>query len=117
MQPTELHPFATLLMGLGETYGKTLSPAAIEIYWRALCAYPLDAVKAAIDSHVNNPDTGQYWPKPADLLRQLGGGTTQDRAARAWAKVERELRRMGAYASVVFDDPVIMIALADLGFE
>ena len=107
--------FFTLLVGVAELYGRTFSEAALALYWAALAAYSLEAIERAIAAHLHNPDTGQYCPKPADIVRYLDGGPTQDRAARAWAKVERELRRVGAYASVVFDDPVIMMTVADLG--
>jgi hypothetical protein len=114
MQPPDVDRFSKLLLGVSELYGRTLSEAAIGLYWQALSAYAIEVVERAFATYVTHPDSGQYWPKPADILRHLGGGTTQDRAARAWAKVERELRRVGAYASVVFDDPVIMMTLADL---
>jgi hypothetical protein len=115
MQPADVERFSKLLLGVSELYGRTLSEAAIGLYWKALSAYAIEAVERAFASYVTQPDSGQYWPKPADIIRHLGGGTTQDQATRAWAKVERELRRVGAYASVVFDDPVIMLTVADLG--
>jgi hypothetical protein len=61
-----------------------------------------------------SPDSGQFMPKPADLIRMLGG-TSLDAAMQAWAKVERAIRRVGGHESVVFDDPVIHRCIEDMG--
>lgn len=115
MTLAEKPQFLTALVGMAEVYGRDLSPAALECYWLAVEPYPLAAVTPAFAAHLQDPDTGQFFPKPADLLRQLGGGPTKDLAALAWVKVERALRSVGAYQTVVFDDPIIMMALGDMG--
>lgn len=114
----ELHEkprFLTHLIGISEIYGKSFSPETLELYWKLLKPYPFAAVDQAFAAHLLDPDTGQFYPKPADIIRHLGGGTTKELAALAWAKVDRAIRSVGAYQTVVFDDPVIMMALGDLG--
>ncbi len=54
---------------------------------------------------MQNAEAGQFPPKPADLIRFLDG-TGESRAMGAWSLVERTLRRIGPYQSLVFDDPI-----------
>lgn len=114
MQERDRQAFAAMLAAVSAIYGRDLSPAVIELYWRALAPYDIGAVRRALDRHVRSPDVGQYWPKPADLIRAIDG-TTEDAALRAWATVERAIRLVGGYESVVFDDPLIHRCIADVG--
>ncbi len=114
LQPSDKGQFVAMLAAVAAVYGKEVSPGVIDVYWAALSAYDIDAVRQAFDRHVKNPDSGQFMPKPADLIRMLGG-TTTDASAIAWAKVERAIRLVGGYESVVFDDPVIHRCIDDMG--
>lgn len=100
--------------GITELYGRSASEFAITIWWGALRQYDLAAVRQAFDRHVRNPDSGQFAPKPADLIRMMGG-TTQDSALVAWAKVDRALRVVGTYRSVAFDDALVHRVLTEMG--
>lgn len=106
--------FATLLSGIADYYGKELSPGVLGLYWQGLKQYDLPAVEKALWEHTQNPDTGQFMPKIADVTRNLQGRTT-DQAATAWAKVDRAVRTVGTYRDVVFDDGVIHRVIADMG--
>lgn len=114
MQTSDFDRFAELLAGVFELYHREASPFALQIWWEAMRPYDLPAVQLAFSRHVQNPDTGQFPPKPADVIRMLGG-TTQDSALRAWAKVDRAVRHVGTYESVAFDDPLIHRVLHDMG--
>ncbi len=111
---TEFREFTLLLTLVTEQYGRPISPNVIELYWNALRGYGLPAIRTALNTHVLNPDTGQYMPKIADIVRAIQGGT-EDRALRAWAKVDRAVREVGPYASVVFDDPLIHAVIEEMG--
>ncbi len=87
---------------------------ALALWWNALKQYDLPAVREGLNRHMQNPDTGQYMPKPADVIKFIGG-TTQDGALLAWAKVDRAVRMVGTYQSVAFDDPAINAVLQDMG--
>ncbi len=86
MKSTDKPGFAINILAIAEIYGKALSPAAIGIYWNALQGYPLADVQRAIERHVNDPASGQFFPKPADLIRHLqprpedGGHPSADEA-------------------------------------
>lgn len=114
MQPTDPQAFKALLQGVHDFYGKELSEFAIGVWWEAMRPYDFAAVKDALNRHAVNPDNGQFLPKPADVVKLIGGGT-QDGALVAWAKVDRAVRAVGAYKSVVFDDAIIHRVIEDMG--
>jgi hypothetical protein len=114
MRDSDEIKFVTLLTGISDYYGKDLSTGVIGLYWEGLRQYDLEAVEKALWAHTQNPDTGQFMPKIADVTKMLQGRTT-DQAAVAWSKVDAAVRRVGTYADVVFDDPVIHRAIADMG--
>jgi len=106
--------FAKALSALAEYYGKELSDGVIALYWQGLSQYPIDDIEAAIGRHLQNPDTGQWMPKIADIVRMIDG-TTQSAAAMAWAKVMRAVGSVGMYQSLAFDDALIHLVIDDLG--
>lgn len=114
MTQDDYEDFAGMVGGITELYGRAASEFAIAIWWGALRQYDLAAVRQAFDRHVRNPDSGQFAPKPADLIRMMGG-TTQDSALVAWAKVDRALRVVGTYQSVAFDDALVHRVLTEMG--
>ncbi|WP_232625655.1 DUF6475 domain-containing protein [Achromobacter deleyi] len=95
-------------------YAREASVFVFNVWWEAVKAYDLDAVSQAFSRHCANPDSGQFLPKPADVVKMLHG-STQDAALQAWAKVDRAVRGVGTWASVAFDDPLIHRVLHDMG--
>ncbi|MFY3305260.1 DUF6475 domain-containing protein [Achromobacter xylosoxidans] len=114
MIETDRQPFFAMLADVYAFYRANFSDFAGRVWWAAMRCYDLAAVQDALGRHSVNPDTGQYLPKPADVVRMLQGGT-QDSALAAWAKVDRAMRQIGAYRSVVFDDALIHRVLHDMG--
>lgn len=114
MQQEDRKRFGNALMACAEMYGKKMSDALIALYWQGLSEYDVEAVERAIAAHMRNPDSGQWMPKIADIIRLISG-TTSDAALLAWAKVDKAVRHVGTYESVVFDDPIIHQTLRDMG--
>lgn len=114
MTANDRERFARLIADVLGFYGQTPSVFALGVWWQACQAYDLDAVQAAFGRHAMDPERGQWAPKPADLVRQLQG-SADDRAAMAWSLVLGACNRIGAYADVAFDDPIIHAVVADLG--
>lgn len=106
--------FARLFASIGEVYGKDPSPVLVGVYFESLKQYDIGAVQKAFMAHMNNPDNGQFFPKPADIVKMIGG-SNGDKAMQAWSKVDRAVRQVGTYATVVFDDPVIHRVIQDMG--
>lgn len=114
MQQPEFNAFRSILQGVYALYGKDLSQPVMDLWWQAMKPFDLPAFKDAMNRHALDPDRGQFLPKPADVVRLVHGGT-QDGALVAWAKVDRAVRSVGTYASVVFDDPIVHAVVTDMG--
>lgn len=67
------------------------STANTTLWFRALADHPIDAVRAAFDAHVKDPQRGRFVPTPADVIAQLEGMAAADGrpgAEEAWAIVQ-----------------------------
>ena len=102
------------MMGVGTLYGKSINELVVELYWQALQRFDFADVKEALQACVANPDSGQFMPKPADVVRYLEG-SSQTQALRAWSAVVEAIRRVGGGTSVVFDDFLIHAVISDMG--
>lgn len=114
MRNTDRPRFASTLAAVYSLYRVEMSEAVLQMWWAALSGYEMDAVASALTSHTSNPDSGQFLPKPADVVKALGG-TTKDAAIVAFAKVVDGVKSVGSWSSVAFDDPIIHRVLEDLG--
>lgn len=114
MQPSDKTAFLRTLGNVLSFYKQDINEFVTGVWWEALKAYDLEAVQQAFNRHAVNPDTGQFPPKPADIVRMIGG-TSGDAALSAWSKVERAVRSIGQYESVIFDDPLIHRVIEDMG--
>ncbi|MBA4707531.1 DUF6475 domain-containing protein [Aquitalea aquatica] len=114
MTQNDYDTFVDMLQAVADLYGKRLTEFSIGIYWGALKQVDLAVFREAMNRHVTNPDNGQFMPKPADLIRMMAG-SSQDKALQAWHKVDKAVRQVGTYSSVVFDDPLIHRVLHEMG--
>lgn len=114
MRSADREPFADLIGGVYEFYGKDLTGFSLDVWWEAMQAFDMVTVREALSRHCLNPDTGQFLPRPADVVKMLGG-TSKDAAIVAWAKVDKAVRLIGSHQTVVFDDPLIHRAVEELG--
>lgn len=114
MKTSDFQKFHDGIAGVMSFYGKSVSRFALDVWWTALRKFDLAAIIEAFNRHLANPDTGQFAPKPADIIRMLQG-STQDSAMRAWAKVDQAVHRVGTYCDVVFDDALIHRVIQDMG--
>lgn len=114
MNDNDKERFSSCLLGAAEIIGKQLSPQAIKLYWEILKNYSIEEVEQAFFSHASNPDVGQFMPKPADIIKAIDG-SGESRSMIAWTKVDKALRTIGTYETVVFDDPIIHKVISDMG--
>ncbi len=114
MRPTDRNEFAALLTAALAYYRQDMTPFTLEVWWTGCANFDLEQVRKALTAHATDPDKGQFAPKVADLVRILGG-TSTDRAQLAWGKAYGAMCSIGAYTDVVFDDPAIHAAITDLG--
>lgn len=114
--------FKELMSGVGEIYSKDITKPLLSIYFNALEDLSIEQAAQAFTNHVRS--TGKestFFPKPADLIRQIEGSTEQkkdaveDRAMIAWACVERALSKVGPYGTLKLDDKQAMAAVKAMG--
>lgn len=115
MTANEIIAFTAVMEACCEYYGrKELSEAAMMIYFRALEDYSLAEVQHGISVHLRNRETGQFFPKAADIIRGIEGDS-ESTADQAWLKVTSAIGRVGRYQSVAFDDPLIHVCISAMG--
>lgn len=114
MNQDDKQQFFDLICGVHAFYRRDTSEFSMSVWWNAMQAFDLSAVRDALGRHAMNPDTGQFMPMPADVVKMLAGRTV-DAAQVAWSKVDRAVRHVGTYASVAFDDALIHRVLQDMG--
>jgi hypothetical protein len=114
MHNNDIDKFFVMLNGISDYYGKQISKGVMRLYWEGLRQYDFEAVEKAFWTHTQNPDTGQFMPKIADVAKYLKGRTV-DQASQAWSKVDKAIRMVGTYQDVVFDDPIIHRVIEDMG--
>lgn len=98
-----------------EQCGKAMTPLALKMAYECLRDFSIDEIQRAVLKHAKDVDSGQYPPKPADIIRQIQG-RPEDRALIAWAHVYRGIcGEYGNYREVVFDDPIVHQVVHDMG--
>lgn len=121
MKNEDKRAFFDLMMAAGEVYGREVTQPMAEIYFSALANVSIDQVQDAMMAHMQNPDSGQFFPKPADLIKQMTGTTKQqdaaieDKAAIAWACIERDIRRIGSYGTLKLEDKQALATVKAMG--
>lgn len=114
MKPQDRAEFARYMTDVLAFHKQDASRFALDVWWQACQPFDLEQVKSALAAHTMDPERGNFPPMPADITRKLMG-TKTDRARLAWSKTLDAMGRIGAYNSVVFDDPVIHAVIEDLG--
>ena len=115
MQTNDIPQFIQMLHNLCEMYGKPrMSDEVAMLHFGALQDYSLEDVRKGFFAALRNPDSGQFMPRPADVIREISG-SSDTRAAMAWAKVREAICRVGHMPSIAFDDAIIHAVIADMG--
>lgn len=99
-----------------EQYGKTVTDRMLKMAFECLREFPLADIQRGVLAHVKDATTGQFPPKPADIIRQIQG-TAEDNALEAWSLVLRGIRGHYSHQAnyVTFADPVIMMVVHEMG--
>ena len=116
MQEADRAAFAEMISGVYEFYGKaaSVSEFALQVWWQAMQQFDLVAVREALGRHAMNPDSGQFLPRPADVVRMMQG-STQDSALTALTKLETAISSVGSWGTVAFDDALIHVVVEEMG--
>ena len=105
MNQDDFKKFANALGTLAELHGKELSPMLMKLYFKALEQFSIQDVENAIMRAITEL---KFFPKPVELIEFITGkgGNIEDIALVEADNVINAMRRIGAYQSVIFDDPV-----------
>lgn len=114
MTQDDFDQFCDMWSAAWELIGKKVTPGQLNLAFELLRRYELADITQALTAHMNDPDAGQFAPKPADIVKHISG-SKGTRSARAWSKVDRAIRQVGSYQSIVFDDPTIHAVIDDMG--
>lgn len=107
--------FLKMINATFELYQKSYPQIeTVRMYFTALEKYSFDDVSKGINLHVIDTDQGQFLPKPADIIRNITGGS-ETQAEKAWTKVDKSVRTVGPYESLIFDDGIIHRVIQDMG--
>ncbi len=109
--------FHELMIGAGETFGKDITKPLLRIYFNSLEKFTIEQVTIAISKHLQDPKHGSYFPKPADLIRQMvvPGPSVQDRAELGWMSVVNAISSIGSYGNLKLEDKQALAAVRNLG--
>lgn len=94
MRNNDLDAFKETLTSVYSLYRTDLSQDIIELWWRALKPHNLTDVRKALAEHVAEPEGGQFFPKPADVIKSIAKNTT-DPIHRCW-NCQGDLAKLGS---------------------
>ena len=63
--------FAGIVRQTMEFYDRTVSDAALRMWWATLADRNLQEVQSGFEAHLKDPDRGRWAPKPADIIAQI----------------------------------------------
>lgn len=112
MTPDDKPAFADAMTAAWALKHRDITPAMLTLCWGVLERFDLADVLRAIGVHASSGD--RFPPQPGTLA-ELIEGSADDRAVRAWTRVIHAVQLVGAYDSVVFDDPLIHAVVAEMG--
>lgn len=117
MNQSDKLKFSDILFLTSELYGRTISINLIQLYFDVLKKYPIETVNDSFERHLSDPEHGQFFPRPADIVRNIVGieRSANNRAIHAWLEIESTMRTVGAYGSFESKDKQAQIALQSFG--
>lgn len=105
-----------------EATGYAITDTTYKTYWSLLKdKMDIQQLNDAVHAHLFDPNDGMFFPKPANLVKQIVGTSKQieqnlqSKAELAWQVVEGEIRRTGSYGSPDVDDGLALAAIKALG--
>ncbi len=87
MKDSDMTAFSDAWTQAWETYGKPISGGATALAFNCLANYELSEITRALAAHLRDPATGQFPPKPADIIKRQAGALNDGRPGpeEAWA--------------------------------
>ena len=95
MRTNDESGFKAALNAAFSVYKTELPEPAIAIWWAAMKPYGLGEMRAALEAHMTNPDSGQYFPKPADVIQIILDKEKKAKTKRCW-NCQGDLAKLGS---------------------
>lgn len=121
MNNNDKKKFAEIMVTTGELFGKEITQTLMKTYFQMLIIYPIEKVEQAFHSHLLDPDQGMFFPKPANIAKQLAGTSKQqeqevdDTAEIQWHTIIGEMSRIGSYGTLKLEDGQALAAIKAVG--
>jgi hypothetical protein len=115
--------FAILMTGIAEMYAKPMGKPQLQMYFMALSDLTIEQVTESLNKHVRDPDSGQFMPKPADVIRHVTGTSKQKeseiefKAQAAWLSIPKAISGCGVYGTPKFKDPITTACVSVMGWK
>ena len=92
--------FAEIMTTMYEMYNQQANKEVFRMYWGILKDYSIQQIQQAISDHISNTKTGQFRPKPADILKFINGGKSSieiknQQAGIKWLAKKKEEEKAG----------------------
>lgn len=117
MDNSDKKEFARQMMIISEIYDKPVSTEKLQIYFSTLSKYTIKQVVIGIEKHMQDVESGQYFPKPANIIKHIEGekSNINDMAEIAWLEVENAIRMIGAHGRLKLRDKIAIAAVKSIG--
>lgn len=76
MHDSDYQNFCETLVSTAAVFGKELAATSIGIYWQVLKPLSIEDFNSAVRLHLSDPETGQFMPKPADIMKHSNRGVS-----------------------------------------
>lgn len=63
--------FTQLIAATMAIYERQMTTSVVDVFFSALSQYDLVTVREALNRHMQDPESGRFAPKPADVIRQV----------------------------------------------
>jgi len=121
MKSEDYNKFKTVIAGMCEVYDRVPSEVLLQVFWEDFKELTIDEFSKAVSDHRKDPDQGMFFPKTANLMKQIKGSSKQqhrsieERAELAWSEITTHLQRKGPYKTFTSKDGVSLAAFHAVG--
>lgn len=121
MNTNDKAKFRELMVIAAEATNYQLTDSTLKTYWALLSELSIEQFEMAIHKHLLDPEQGMFFPKPANIMKQVIGTNKQqeqavkDTAEQAWHAIQGEIRRIGSYGTLKLENKQALAAVKALG--
>jgi hypothetical protein len=121
MLDSDKRQFQEIILGTAELYSTAkkieVTPVMMKLFFSSLRNYSIEQVSYGFEQHLNDPNDGKFFPKPANISKHLQSNapSSEDKALLAWSVIEGSIARIGSYGSLKMEDKQALATLKAIG--